>query len=99
MESSLIKKKLTILNKKMALVPNRYTQLKKFFSEAHLQIKYEDWSVSQNILVVCTGLAVAQFSCLKCPIKKKSGKIPWTSYSIFLVRFRFRTVQGRNGEW
>ena len=32
-------------------------------------------------------------------LKKIWGKIPWTSYSILLVFFRFRTVQGRNGEW
>ena len=66
--------------------------IKKLFSETYPQIKFEDGSVKQNFLVVCTGLALAPFSGLKWPIKKKSGKIPWTPYIIF-------SVQGRNGEW
>ena len=69
-------------------------QLKKKFSETLLRIKFEDGSVKQNILIECTILALAPFSYLKT-----SGKIPWTSHSIFLVSFRFRTVQGRNGDW
>ena len=30
---------------------------------------------------------------------KKSGTIPWTLYSIFLVCFRFSFVERINGEW
>ena len=73
-------------------------QLKKLSSETDPQIKFEDGSVKPNILIPCTGSTLAPFSCLKWPILKKSGKIPWTSYSIFVVCFRFRTVQGINGE-
>ena len=68
------------------------------FSETASQIKFEGGSVKPNILLACTGLALVPFCCLKWPIFKKSGKIPWTSYIIFLVGFRFRTIQGRNGE-
>ena len=44
---------------------------KKFSSESHPQIKFEYGSVKQNILIACTGLALAPFSCLKWPIFKK----------------------------
>ena len=38
------------------------------FSETHPQIKFEDGSVKQNILIACTGLALAHFFCLKWQI-------------------------------
>ena len=45
--------------------------IKKLCSDTHPQIKLEDRSVKQNILIACTGLALALFSCLKWPILKK----------------------------
>ena len=40
-------------------------------------------------------LGTSSIFLFKMVILKKSGKIPRTSYSIFLVCLRFRTLQGR----
>ena len=79
----------------MALSPNRCVHLKILFSETHPQIKFQDWYVKQNILIACTVLALAPVSCLKWPIFKKIRE----DRTVFFLFFRFRTVQGRNGEW
>ena len=65
MESSLLFLKLAILNNKMAPAPNRFTQSKYFTLQAHPQIKFEDESLKKSLLIVCIGLALAPFFCLK----------------------------------
>ena len=66
------------------------------FSETHPQIKFEDGSVKQNILIACTGLAIAPFSCLKWLILKKIRKDYMDVVQYFTCVFSFK---GRSGEW
>ena len=67
--------------------------LTKLFLETYPKIKFEDGSVKQNILIACTGLALAPFSCLKWPIQKNQGRFHGRRTVYFLCVFV------RNGEW
>ena len=80
-------KKIGHLKQENGSSANRCVQFKTLFTETHLQIKFGDGSVKQNILIACTGLALAPLTCLKWSIKKNQGRFHGRCTVFFLCVF------------